>query len=95
MSASCCPLHFSHVFIETIAAANNITKAEVFAARDTIEANISSFVSLQTLLALPFFGPATTQRIPSNIILYEVVCLAHRILECSDYRLVGKVTRGG
>jgi hypothetical protein len=33
-----------------------IAIAEVFPARDTIEANISSFVSLQTLLALAFLS---------------------------------------
>jgi hypothetical protein len=59
-----------HMVFETIPVANMIAKAEVFPARDTIEANISSFVSLQTLLALAFFCPAMTQRIPYNIVLY-------------------------
>ncbi len=95
MSSSCRPLHFLNVVVETIPAANIVAKAVVFPARDTIEANISSFVSLQTLLALSFFSPATTRRIPCNIILYQVVCLACCILECSDYRLVRKVRRGG
>ena len=75
VSSSCCPLHFLHMIIETIPVTNIVAKAVVFPARDAIEANISSFVSLQTLLALAFFCPATTRRIPCNIILYQVVCL--------------------
>jgi len=46
--------------VETIPAANIVAEAEVFSTRDTIEANIRSFVYLQTLLTLPFFRPATT-----------------------------------
>jgi hypothetical protein len=75
VSSSCYPLHFLLMVVEIIPVTNMIAKAEVFPTRDAIEANISSFVSLQTLLALAFFCPETTQRIPCNIILYQVVCL--------------------
>jgi hypothetical protein len=57
VSSSCYPLHFLHMVVETIPAANIVTEAEVFSTRNTIEANIHSFVFLQTF---PFFRPSMT-----------------------------------